>query len=358
MIKFLILCAVFILLYFGFTTISDYNSALSLTLFDYQIETTLFAFALIAIAGLLVFMIVFRSIFWIFNIPNFLRQKWKQHKLISINKNLLYSLAEMIMGNRQKSIELVNKLIPDIDEKHKEIINLILAEAETSFDKKILYLRYLSDKKHYSIYASKKLAVIFYENGHYKQAEESALKAFNEKDTDTEAMLILIRIYAALGAWKKLVYIVSKLQRADVKLLEKHSKEIAKFYYLAAKSSLQSEDDDEAKLCLESALEMRPDYIEALELFVEISINSRNIDSVTRILKAAFSAKPSFEIAKIYIANSSSSPDTAYDTLANIADPVKYSELFLALSAYFGLQDKVARISGPKLITYDSSKKE
>ena len=33
---------------------------------------------------------------------------------------------------------------------------------------------------------------VFYNNSHHKQAEECALKAFNEDDTDPELMLILI----------------------------------------------------------------------------------------------------------------------------------------------------------------------
>ena len=104
----------------------------------------------------------------------------------------MVALAELLMGNRKKSIALSNKLVPEFDDANKEIVNLVLAEAEENFDKKVQYLRNLIDKKHYSIYAAKRLAEIFYKNAQYKQAEKYALKAFNEDDTDTQLMIILI----------------------------------------------------------------------------------------------------------------------------------------------------------------------
>ncbi len=351
MIKFLILCTVFLLFYLGFKAIGEYDSALQCIILGYQVDTSLFTFVTIFVAIQLVLMIFLKMIFLVFNIPKLLKRKWQQKKLQKINQKLLTVLAELLMGNRSNSISLTNKLIPDLDGHNKEVMNLIMAEAEQGFDKKIQYLRNLLDKKHYSIYAAKKLAEIFYNNMHHKQAEECALKAFNEDDTDTELMLILIRIYASLGAWSKLVFVVSKLQRADSKLLEKKSEEIASFYYAAAKSYLQS-DDDEALNYLKSALDLRPDYIEALNLFTDLSINMKNTASVLKILKAAFSAKPCFEIAKMYIANSSSSAEAVYGTLAGIAAPVKYPDLFLALAAYLGLIDKILEIKDPKLISY------
>ena len=357
MIRFLILCTIFLLLYLGFNAIGEYDSSLQFTVFDYQIETTLFAFATIFIAIQLVLMICLKLIFVIFDMPQLFKEKWYKRKLLKVNKKLLYILTELLMGNRKKSIELTNKLVPDLDNENKEVTNLLLAEAEEEFDKKIQYLRNLIDKKHYSVYAAKKLAEIFYKNMHYKQAEECALKAFNEDDTDTELMLVLIRIYASLGSWPKLVFIVSKLQRADSKLLEKNASEIAEFYYAAAKSYLQSGSDNEAINYLESALEMHPDYLEALKLFTELSTNSKNTAAILKILKAAFLARPCFEIARMYAGSSGGSADAIYGTLAGIVAPVKYPDLFLALAAYLELFEKIAEIKEPKLISYESSAK-
>ncbi len=353
MIRFLILCTVFFLLYLAFNAIGEFDSNLQLSVYGYEIESTLFTFGAFFIATQLVLMIVLKLIFLIFDIPSIIKKKWHKRKLIKINKKLLYVLAELLMGNRKKSLSQTNSIINDIDEDNKEVINLVLAEAEPSFDKKIQYYRNLIDKKNYSVYASKKLAEIFYENTHHKQAEECAVRAFNEDDTDTELMLILIRIYANLGEWPKLVFIVSKLQRADVKMIEENAEEIASYYYAAAKSYLQSGSDDEALKFLEYALELNPIYIEALNLFTELSTNVNNTVAILKILRAAFSANPCFEVARMYADSATGSAEAIYGTLAGIAQPAKYPALFLALAAYLGLIEKITELKEPKLISYE-----
>ncbi|GAB4163254.1 MAG: hypothetical protein Tsb006_2090 [Rickettsiaceae bacterium] len=261
------------------------------------------------------------------------------------------------MGRRKNSLKIIQNLASELGEDNKDIANLVVAEADAGFDKKIQHYRNLIDKKHFSVYASKRLAEIFYNNTHHLQAEEFALKAFNEDDTDTELMLILIRIYASLGLWPKLIFIVSKLQRADVGLFEKNSAEIASYYYGAAKHYLQAGAEAEAKKYLESALEFKPDYIEAISLFTELETNVNNSAVVLKVLKAAFAASPCFEIARMFADSSRSSAEAIYGTLAGIAQPAKYPALFLALAAYLGLNNKVAEIKEPKLIGYDTNSK-
>lgn len=238
MIRFLILCTVFVLLYLGFNVISEYDSPMQFFVFDYQVQTTLFIFTTIFIAIQLILMISLKLVFLVFNFPEFLKKSWYKRRLIKTNQRLLAILSELLMGNKRKAISLTNKLVPDLDKENKEIISLIKTETEANLDAKIQHLRSLLDKKYYSIYAAKKLSEILYQNKHYKQAEECALKAFNEDDTDTELMLILVRVYASQGAWHKLVFIISKLQRADIKLLEQSSAEISGYYYAAAKSQI------------------------------------------------------------------------------------------------------------------------
>lgn len=354
MIRFLILCVVFFLLYLGFSAITEYDSSLEVSLLGYQLETTMFTSAAVFIAAQLILMIALKFIFLVFDIPTLLKKKWHKRKLVKVNKRLLNSLAQLLMGNRQQSLKITNSLVSDLDDDNKDVANLLLSETETGFDKRISYLRNLIDKKHYSVYAAKELAKIFYQNNHHKQAEECALKGFNEDDTDTELMLILIRVYSSLNLWPKLVFIVSKLQRADVELLDKHSEEIAGYYYAAAKFYLQSGADSDAIKYLESALELKPDYVEALSLFVELSNNVGNTASTLKVLKAAFAAKPCFEIARMFADNSKSSEDVVYGMLAGIADPSKYPALFLAMAAYLGLIEKIKTIKEPKLITHDN----
>lgn len=352
MIRFLILCTFFFLLYLVFSGIGEFDSNVSFSVYDYKIETTLFTLGAFFIATQLALMVILKLIFLIFDIPSMIKKEWHRRKLIKVNKKLLDVLAELLMGNRKRFLTLSNNMINEIED-NKEIISLVMAEAEQSFDKKIQHYSNLIDKKHYSVYASKKLAEIFYKNTHHKQAEECAVRAFNEDDTDTELMLILIRIYASLGEWPKLVFMVSKLQKSNAKMLEKNTKEIARYYYAAAKSYLQNGSDDEALKFLEYALELNPVYIEALNLFTELSTNTNNTAAILKILRAAFSAKPSFEVARMYVDSATGSAEAIYGVLAGIVQPAKYPALFLALAAYLGLIEKINELKGPKLISYE-----
>lgn len=356
MIRFLILCAVFFLLYLGFNTINDFDSVVNISVLDYQIETTVFTFSAMFLIIQLILMIVLKTVFLVFDLPFIISRSWHKRKLKRVNDRLLRVISEFLMGNRQKSLELTNKLVPDFDENNKDLASLILAESESSFDMQIQRFRSLVDKKNYSIYAAKKLAQIFFDSGYYTESEEYASKAFNENDTDIQLMIMLIRIYAKTASWEKMIFVVSKLQRADMKLLAHYSEEISSYYYLAAKASLAKGNDNEAIKFLESSLELKPDYLEALNLFTELSVNMNNSASMLKILRSAFVSYPCFEIALMYIKCSRSSVNAVYGTLAGLVKPSEHNALFLAIAAYLGLYDKIADIREPKLINYDPEK--
>ena len=343
MIRFLILSIAVFCLYFAFTSIINFDSQLVFNFYDYHIETTIFTFVVAFLAIQLALYITLKFIFLFFNIPTLIRKRWRRKKLQQINSKLFSAISELIMGNKEKSLSISKKLLPDIKNNNDKgnITNLILAETEKSFTKKANYLRTLANKKNYSIYAAKSLASIFYDNGYYNDAEEYAVKAFNEDDTDTSIMLLLIRIYAKLEMWGKLIFIMSKLQRANSKLLTENAREFAKYYYQAAKNSLILEEDEEAIALLKSALELKPDYIEALNLFTELNTNIKNSSTLRDILESAFSVKPCFEIAEIYIKCSDKSKDDIYNSLAKLAKADKHNVLFLAIAAYLDLPEKI-----------------
>ncbi|PCJ29792.1 MAG: hypothetical protein COA94_00080 [Rickettsiales bacterium] len=352
MIRLLILCVIFVLFYIGIGAMEHYDSALKFTALGYHIETTLFAFTAAFVIIQLITMICLKLVYLMFNLPQIIRNEWQRSSIQKLNRKLLNTLAELLMGNKKKSLGLASKLISSLNDKNKNVIHLILAELSDNPGKREEYLRNLTTEKHYSIYALKRLAEISYKNMHYKQAEDYALKAFNEDDTDTELMLSLIRIYASLKTWQRLVFVVSKLQRADTKLLQKHSGEIAEYYYLAAKDYVQEESDDEALNYLESALELNPCHMPALNLFTKLAVNMKNSSSALKILKSAFAATPSFELAKMYANSAHSSSDVVYGTLANLATPAKYPELFLALATYLNLPDQIVKIKEASLSSY------
>ena len=353
MIRFLILCTIFFLLYFGFNTINEFDSAVNISVLDYQIQTTMFTFSALFIIVQLLLMIVLKTIFSIFDLPFIISRNWYKRKLQRINERLLKIISELIMGNKQKSLELTNKILPDLDENCIEFRDLVLAESTSSFDMQIQRLRTLVGKKYYSIYAAKRLAQIFFDHGRYTESEEYANKAFNENDTDISLMVMLIRIYAKIAAWNKMIVVISKFQRADMKLLENYSQEISGYYYLAAKDAVSAGNDNEAVKFLESSLELKPDYLDSLNLYTELNVNINNSASLLKILKSAFVSNPCFEIAQMYIKCSKSSVNAIYGTLAGLVKPSENNALFLAIAAYLGLYDKVAEIREPKLINYD-----
>jgi len=150
-----------------------------------------------------------------------------------------------------------------------------------------------------------------------------------------------------------MIFVISKFQRADMKLLESYSQEISGYYYLAAKDAISAGNDNEAVKFLESSLELKPDYLDSLNLYTELNVNINNSASLLKILKSAFVSNPFFEIAQMYIKCSRSSVNAVYGTLAGLVNPSQNNALFLAIAAYLGLYDKVAEIREPKLINYD-----
>ncbi len=348
MIRFLILCTVFFLLYLGFNTISDFDSTVNILALDYKIQTTFFTLLSIFIVAQLILVVVLKTVFLVFDLPFLVKRSWHRRKTRRTNEQLLKVISEFFMGNREKSLELAVKMIPDFSEHNKELANLILAESSCDFDQQIHLLRGLIDKKNYIFYAAKKLAQVFFDHGYYMEAEEYATKAFNDNDTDTSLMIMLIRIYKNTSNWPKMLIFVAKLRRADVKLLMHHAEEISSYYYWAAKAFLVTSDTEETIKFLEASLELKPDYLEALNLFTEINVNINNAGSTLKILKSAFAGSPSFEIAQMYIKCSRGSVNAVYGTLAGLAKPSENSGLFLAIAAYLGLDDKIADLKAMK----------
>lgn len=356
MFRFLLLCIILFLLYIGFTYVTAYDTGVGFTVMNYQIETTLFTFGVVLLVGLLLLLMGLKFLFFIFDLPELIRARIKKNLLQRLNAKLLKAIAELLMGNRDRGLNLAAKVLEEQGGEDKDIEYLINAEKEEVFDQKVRYLRNLINRKNYSIYAARALAKIFYQNSHYAEAEEYAVKAFNEDDTDTKVMLLLIRIYAKMAIWSKMVFVVSKLQRADSKLLKSISDEVAQYYFLAAKSSLASEDDGEAAKYLESALELKLDYLEALILYTEIKTSMKSTPEVLKLLRTAYSLSPSFQIAELFIKSSSSSAEAIYNTLAGIADPREYNSLYLAIAAYLDLPDRIYELKNPKLLTHNSGR--
>lgn len=353
MIRFLVLfcITVIVIALMGVVFITPFDTKIELAVYDYHIQTSIFVFVILLIILQCLLLLAIKLLSFLFSINAIIQDRLHRNKIQKNNRTLLQSIIELLMGKKQSALQIINKTLPnmignDIDNAH----NLIFAETEMIFDKKVYYLRMLLDKRGYNLYATKKLTEIFYANKHYSEAENYGSKAFNLDDTDTDIMLMLIRIYAKLDNYSKMIFIVAKLQRANNKLLEESREEIAGYYLKGAKSLLESENDEESIKYLESALQLKPDFVDALALFLELNVNRKNTSLVAKLLQQAFSLNPSFDIALMYINASASSAKVAYEALSNIVDIKQHLSLFLSIATYLGLQKEsselVARIKG------------
>lgn len=350
MIRLFISCAVFFLIYLGIVFLRELDTDVSFVVYDYFFETTLLS--IIASFIILVFLSIAASkiIFLIFTLPFIIKKRLNLRKAQKTTNMLMQAISYILIDNKFKALDFCKKLEPTLQTEHKELFYLILAECEEEFDKKVHYFRTLSSSKDYNYFAAKRLSQIFYDNHFYEQSEDYATKVFNLNEFDLDILEILINCYAKLGYWSKFVFLVSKLSRVSQKKLSSISEEISEYYLLAAKYTLEIGDDVEAMGYIESALELNPGYLEALDLYLSLNLSFRNKANAFDAVKLAFEANPSFEIAELFIKIANSSESDIYDDLARIADPKKHEGLFLAIAARLNLIEKVKGLREPRLL--------
>lgn len=350
MIRFLLICGIFFILYLSFSAVSQLDSIVTFTVYDYFLETTLFTFIAFFILFLILAIIVLRIVFLFFEFPYLLRKKMRMWKVQKVTFALMNSMSYLLIGNRLKAFENIKKLRDDIKAEHKEIYNLIYSEVEDEFDQKIQLYRTLTSSKDYNYFAVKRLAEIFYENGFYEQSEEYATRAFNLNEFDSDILMVLIKCYAKLNLWTKFIFVVSKLSQGDSKKLSLNSTLIAEYYFQAAKYMLERGEDQDAMHYIEYSLELNPGYIEAIDLYYSLNLSlNKGIDN-SENLKLAFAANPCFEMAELFIKASNLTTDRIYEELAEIVPPQENRGLFLAIAARLGLSEKIDGLKEQKLL--------
>lgn len=338
-----------------FAFASKYDEAIKITLLGYNIDTSIFVFIAIFLLCQLAFFVFLRSVTLILSLPKILKQEWVARRSSKLQYSLVLSLANVIMKNSNESVRVSAKILDELDDEYKNFAYLILANSEEVFDIKLKHLRSLIDKKHFNKYACYELALVFMKNGYYTEAEKYAKKAFRDCEFDVQIIKTLIEIYVNLKEWPKMVMYISKLKKVNNKFLESIAQEIAEYYYLAAKSSLEAGEDAQALKFLESSVELDVSNIPALNLFVELNINISMIPSAMKVVQASFANNPCFEVAEMYIKLSHEQNSTSiYDNLSKIVDVRKYSALFLVIATYLNLQDKIDLIRKSYFIDYYS----
>ncbi|WP_425363459.1 heme biosynthesis HemY N-terminal domain-containing protein [Candidatus Tisiphia endosymbiont of Hybos culiciformis] len=343
MIRLLIFCSTFLLLYFSFSMLSQLDSRLTLNLYDYYIETTFFTFVILYILLTLSTAIFFKILFLIINLPSNLKDIFFSKRASNDNYLLMKAMAEYVSGEKSKSLVTSQKISYRLSQENKVFHTLLLAEAETEMSVKIKYFQELEQSKHYIPFVTKRLAQIHYQNNMYAIAENYAVRSFNLNESDSETLEILLNCYAKLALWTKFVFVISKLSRTDTQKLESLKNKIADYYVIAAKNMLEINDTKEAIYYLESAIKLIASHIEALNLYLPLNSskwNNKNIE----LLQIAFAENPSFKIVELYKKFSANDSLKIYDDLTNSVDPKQHLELFLAIAVYLDLPEKIKNL--------------
>lgn len=352
MVRFLIVCCTILVLYLSFSAVAEFDASISFYIYDYEIETTLFMLVTCFVLVLCAALIVLKLIFLIFEFPYLIKKRMHLRKARKVNHILTQSLVHLLANNKFKAADCSKKIARDVTGEQKDLYSLIQAEAEQDFDKKVDFYRLLIASKDYNYFAAKKLAKLFAQNGFYEQAEDYASRAFNINEFDSDVLVTLLDCYANQKIWNKFVFIVSKLARVDASKLSEVSGAISGYYMQAAKDALEKGEDHQAINYVESALELNPSNVEAVDFYLSLNLSLNRGEDNLEILQNALSINPSFEIAEIYIRTSNEEPEQIYDRLASLIDPQKYRSLFLAIAATLNLPHKVEILAQPKLLTH------
>lgn len=354
MIRVLIICIIFLLLYCGFVVLSQLDSVISFDLYNLYIETTVFTIVTFFILSLLCCFIVLKTIFSILDLPSKLKDFFYSRQITNNNYLLIQAMTEYIIGENSKAMSSMRKITDSLKSENKEFYRLFLAEIQEVPEKRIRLFQELEKSKSYSAFVTKRLAELYYQNSLYTIAEEYAVKSFNLNESDSKTVEILIDCYAKLSSWTKLAFLISKLNRLDLIKYNSIKNKLADYCVLAAKNMIDNDKEEDAIPNVELATKLVPSHYDALTLYFSLrnTKSSKNIE----ILNAAFIDHPSFEIAQLYKQFSSMPPVEIYENLVKLINPNEHLGLFLSVAAYYDLPDKIAQLKGdPKLLSFHQS---
>ncbi|BBJ31411.1 hypothetical protein RAS_05200 [Rickettsia asiatica] len=339
MFRLLLICATFLLFYFGFTLIESFDSKVFISLYDYNIETTLFFSLILGLLLLISCFIVIRFLILIIDLPSKIHNIFNKRKINHDRYALILAFAEYIMNNKAKSASIARKNLSSEDLKDsQEFHNLILAVTEEDVDRKISYFQKLITSKEFVFYGSKNLAKLYYDKSLYEQAENYATKAYNFNELDSDNLITLMRCYGKLSLWTKFIFIMNKLAK-----FHKHgsillqTQEIAEYYLLlAAKQEVESNNTANAIDYLETAVGLNFYNDELLEFYFNLN-DKLNVNKKIKILKDAFRIIPSLKLVQLFKKSTSLSNRQIYEELTQELDAKKDEILILAIEAYLEL---------------------
>ncbi len=343
MIRALIICVIFLLLYLGFSLLRQLDSVLTINLYDYFIESSFFTFIIIYILSAITGVLFFKIIFLILDLPSYIKALFITRKTNNANYQLIKAMTELIIGEKSQSLNSLKNLQVYFKQDYKIFYTLLLAEREEEIEQKIKYFQELEKFKLCAAFATKRLAQILYQNARYKEAENYALKSFYLDEYDGEKLEVLIDCYFELADWEKLTLITTKLNRVDKAKFDSIKNKLASYYLVAGKNMYDQNDSQKAIYYLEIALELTPGNYEALKLYLTAHEAIKKPITLT-IPQNAFTTNPCFEIAQLYHKFSLLSPSQIYENLESLINPHHHFGLFLSIAAYLELPDKIIEL--------------
>ncbi|WP_347938786.1 tetratricopeptide repeat protein [Rickettsia oklahomensis] len=337
MFRLLLICTTFLLLYFGFTLIESFNSKVFISLYNYNIETTLFFNLILGVLLLIFCFIVIRCLILIIDLPSKIHNILYKRKINHDKYTLILAFSEYIMSNKAKAASIARKNLSSKDLKDtQEFHNLILAITEEDIDTKIAYFQKLIKSKEFAFYGSKNLAKLYYDKSLYEKAENYAIKAYNLNELDSENLITLMRCYGKFSLWTQFTFITNKLIKFHKHDSINHMQEIAEYYLLAAKQEVESSNTTHAIDYLETAIDLNFYSGKLLEFYFTLN-DKLNINKKTKILKDAFRIAPSLQLVQLFKKFTSLSDRQIYEELTQELEAQKDEIFIFAIEAYLKL---------------------
>lgn len=328
MVRLLTICVIFLLLYAGFSVLETMNSPITVSLYDYQIKTTIFFSAAFVLFSLIIIFILIKLLISTIKLPLSLITNIISSKKSSNYHLLLQSMGQYIIGNKTKAAQIIKKT-PVVKE-YEEFKLLLCAEVEEDLNQKITYFQTLTKSKEFKYYSFKNLALIFYKQGSYNQAEHYALMAYDLNEHDAEVLEILIYCYFKMELWTKFTFVVKKLAKIDRQKLNSINNEVGKYYFIAAKSKVAENDFTKANKYLEDAINLNLVNPEILELYFDLN-EKLNPNKKIELLKNSFKILPDIEIVKLFQKATPLSNQQIYQELETVLDYTTHAKMPIAL---------------------------
>ena len=266
MIRLLMITIFIAILYLSFSLISSYDTNVHLQFLDYSINISSFFLIAMAIIGSIFVAFVSKILALILNAPSIISGKIKTSKMQHITKQIIESYALSASGKADDACRLINRIKSELPPEFTIHSHLILSATDPNPEHRTHHLRYLLDHGEYKSFAAKELARYFAQHKYYQQALDYAEQALDAREYDADLLQISVGIYAEMLMWDEFEEVVDKLKKLTPELSETTSKDIARYYFTAAKDELASGEDDKAIYYLEQALTYQVDLSEAVSL--------------------------------------------------------------------------------------------